>query len=175
MVAVDGHWCFCRICSPTDDGDGWDDGERKLVKDIERHGWGVVGVAADDEIPGWAYTVGLWHSSRSPEVAMFGLRVEDMQSWLNELGETVRGGRALSPEPRSDIIDGFDVHLRPVHESWYRELFGFALWFTAPPLPIVQVVWPDRHGRMPWESEVGEACRRDQPSCDQPIGDQPAG
>ncbi len=157
--------CHCVIHEPPEDRGAWDDGDRKLVADVERHGWAVIGIAADDRLPGWAFTAGLWHTFGSPEVAMFGLRVPDMQQWLNDVGEQVRGGQSLRPdELRGGLLPDFPVRFRPVHDSWYRDFFGYALWFTqAPPLPIVQVVWPDRGGRFPWDAGCGERCRFDQP------------
>lgn len=138
MVNVDGLWCFCRICSP-DDESTWDDGDRTPIADVSDHGWHLVWVHGDDDGPGWCYTVGLWHSFRSPEVAMLGLRVEDMPCWLNAVGEHVRQGNPPRPnEIRAGIVEGVPVTWRPVHDSWYRELFGYALWFTSPPLPIDQ-------------------------------------
>ncbi len=157
--------CHCVIHEPPGNRGGWDDGDRKLVADVERHGWGVFGINADGSLPGWAFTAGLWHSLGSPEVAMFGLLVPDMQSWLNDLGEQIRGGLHLREnEAREGILPDFPVTFRPVHTSWYRDLFGYALWFAQrPPLPILQVVWPDRHGRFPWHPDCGERCRFDQP------------
>jgi hypothetical protein len=52
-----------------------------------------MGVAADDEVPtGWAYSIGLWHTLRSPEICVFGLAVDTMMSLINEAGEAVRNG-----------------------------------------------------------------------------------
>ncbi|MFN2506583.1 MAG: DUF4262 domain-containing protein [Acidimicrobiales bacterium] len=34
-----------------------------------------MGITQHDDLPGWAFTVGLWHTFRAPEVAMFGLDV----------------------------------------------------------------------------------------------------
>lgn len=156
--------CHCVIHEPPDTG-SWDERDRKLVADVHRHGWGVIGISGDERLPGWAFTVGLWHSFASPEAAMFGLRVPDMQHWLNQLGEEIRVGHLPRPdELRNGILADVPVTFRPVHDSWYAELFGFALWFTQrPPLPIVEVVWPDREGRFPWEDGCGARCRDDQP------------
>lgn len=41
---------------------------------VREHGRHVVGVGGGD-VPDWAFTVGLWHSYRIPEVAMFGLEL----------------------------------------------------------------------------------------------------
>jgi hypothetical protein len=82
--------CSCHLCEPNvaDDGClGWREGTATL---IEEHGCSVVGVAADNDVPAWAFTVGLWHTLGSPEIAMFGLRLPDMQAWLNRLAERQR-------------------------------------------------------------------------------------
>jgi hypothetical protein len=135
------------------------------VADVERHGWGVFGIKAVGGLPGWAFTAGLWHTFGSPEVAMFGLRVADMQVWLNDVGEQIRSGQTFDPdERRMGILPGFPVTFRPVHEGWYRDLLGYAMWFAQrPPLPVVQVVWPDTEGRFPWDPGCGTRCLFDQP------------
>lgn len=176
MSEVDGQWCFCRLCSPQDGDEELDERERKLLTDVQGHGWAVMGITQYGDLPGWAFTVGLWHTFRAPEVAMFGLDVHDMQLWLNEIGDQVAAGNPPQPgERRSGVLDGHSLEWRPVDPSWYPELFGWALWFTAPPLPVVQAIWPDRDGLYPWEPGAGERCVRDQPVCWHPIGEQPSG
>src|SRR5436305_461168 len=157
--------CHCVIHEPPTDRSRWDDGDRKLVADVEGHGWGVFGISAGDGLPGWAFTTGLWHTFGSPEVAMFGLLVPDMQVWLNRIGEQIRKGQAVEPdERRAGVLPKFPVTFRPVHDSWYRDFFGYALWFAQRrPLPIVQVVWPDAEGLFPWEPGSGTRSQFDQP------------
>ncbi len=173
--AVD-RLCMCRICVPRGDEETWDDGDRKLVADVQGYGWHLLKITGSREQPPWCFTVGLWHTFGSPEVAMFGLRPDDMAIWLNRLGEQVRGGDPVRPdERRPGVLPGFDLVCRPVDPSWYPELFGYALWFTGPPLPVVELVWPDREGLYPWDDRVGERCLRDQPRCWESIERQPAG
>src|SRR5690242_2168892 len=70
--------CSCHLCAPNPEDDGclgWRDSTARLVK---KHGWSVVGIGAQDDVPAWVFTVGLWHTYGSPEVAMFGLGLSDM-------------------------------------------------------------------------------------------------
>jgi hypothetical protein len=108
---------------------------------------------------------------------MFGLDMHDMQHWINQIGEQIRQGEPLRPDvPRRGVIDGFPVIIRPVHESWYPELFGAGTGFYGrPPLPIAQVIWPDRHGVLPWEKGCGARCQVDQPSLWLPAHEHPLG
>ncbi len=87
MPEVDGQWCFCRLCSPQDGDEELDERERKLLADLQCHGWSVMGITQHGDLPGWAFAVGLWHTFRSPEVAMFGLDVPDTQLWFNDIGD----------------------------------------------------------------------------------------
>ncbi|WP_327001568.1 DUF4262 domain-containing protein [Dactylosporangium sp. NBC_01737] len=158
--------CSCHICAPdrTDDGClDWRDATAALIR---RHGWSVTGIDAEHDVPAWACTVGLWHTLGSPELAMFGLGLRDMQRWLNRLAGQIEAGRPLiAGQPRDDVLDGFALEIRPVHADWYPRLLGSALnFYQRPPLPVVQVVWPDRTGLFPWEAGSGDNCRADQPN-----------
>jgi hypothetical protein len=177
MAATKRRECHCRICEQAPGDRAWDEGDRKLVADVQRHGWGVIGIQAEEWRPGWAFTVGLWHTFGVPELAMFGLQVRDMQTWLNEIGEQVRNGQAPMPnELREEILEGFPVTFRGAESSWYQRLFGWAIWFyRKPPLPVVEVIWPDTQGRFPWQAEAGLRCRHHQPRLWTPFAEQPIG
>ncbi|MQA27092.1 MAG: DUF4262 domain-containing protein, partial [Micromonosporaceae bacterium] len=56
--------CRCVICHDYGDRADLDHIDRMTIAHVEEHGWSVVGVLADEECPGWSYTVGLWHSHR---------------------------------------------------------------------------------------------------------------
>ena len=157
--------CSCHLCEPNGADDGCLDWRNDTAALVTEHGWSVVGIGSGDDVPAWAFTVGLWHTLGSPEVAMFGLRLADMQLWLNRLGDQIRSGRPLAPDqPRDGVLEGFPLELRPVHASWYPRLFGSALnFYQRPPLPIVQAIWPDRAGLLPWQDGSSDNCRADQP------------
>ncbi|MBU2667469.1 DUF4262 domain-containing protein [Actinoplanes bogorensis] len=158
--------CHCHLCAPNSEDDGcldWRDGTARLVTE---HGWSVVAIDGHDDVPPWVFTVGLWHTYGSPEVAMFGLGRTDMQAWVNRLGSQIKNGRPLRLDrPVDDVLDGFPLAARPVQPAWYSRLFESAVnFYQQPPLPIVQLVWPDRHGHFPWQEGSGDNCRADQPS-----------
>jgi hypothetical protein len=70
---------------PTPEGAG----DRKLLADVKKFGWHVIKVAADDEGPAFAYSIGLYHSLQHPEIVTFGLDVTDMHRMINSIGEAV--------------------------------------------------------------------------------------
>ncbi|MCO1579944.1 DUF4262 domain-containing protein [Crossiella sp. SN42] len=167
--------CACLICEPPD-ARGGAEWEREIGT-VRRHGWGVVGILDGAREPGWAFSYGLWHSFRQPELAMFGLHGEDMLTGVNELADRVPGGGRLTDGAElTDVLEGHPVRLRAADDSWHDGLFGIAVGFYRHRTPpFLQVVWPDRHGHWPWHPEAGDTCRQRQPSLWLPLAEHPGG
>ncbi|MCO6009990.1 DUF4262 domain-containing protein [Actinoallomurus purpureus] len=134
-------------------------------------------IAGDDKGPGWAFTVGLWHTHRSPELAMFGLDVGNMKTCLNALGgQIAAGAHAEAGQECQDVIEGYPVVLKAVDYGWYRVFFGTALaFYRRPPLPYLQVVWPGSDGSFPWDPRYPEHHRDLQPQLWLAPADHPPG
>ncbi|MEV5078760.1 DUF4262 domain-containing protein [Streptomyces sp. NPDC056159] len=44
------------------------------------------------------------------------------------------------------------------------DFFGAGIdYYQAPPLPVMQLFWPDKEGRFPWDGQAEEYCRASQP------------
>jgi Domain of unknown function (DUF4262) len=131
--------CECWLCSGGDPAE-MDHYLRDIAWHVQSHGWSVVALPEDGELPGWAYSVGLWHTLWAPEVCVFGLPVVEMHRLLNRVGDLVRQGLELR---LGTVVDGYQVTVRPVHPSWHADLFAYGLDFQRGPLPVVQLVWPE--------------------------------
>jgi hypothetical protein len=161
--------CQCRLCRPgpaPEPEPELDDQDRKLLADVERHGWHVIAIGAESGLPSWAFTVGLTHTFGVPELAAFGLSREVGYTTLNMLGDLVREGERLRPGSRiGDVLEGFDLELRAGDSAWNYALFGYARWFYPHHEPaFMQCVWPDMSGRFPWEQGFEERLKRFQPA-----------
>jgi hypothetical protein len=145
-----------RFPAPTDDHD------RKLLADVRQHGWHVIGVEADAEGPGFAYTIGLFHTFHQPEVIIFGLDVKVMHRILNVIGEQIRKDNHIEHlDEADDVLDGYNVCFRRVETRHYREYLGYALWlYQGDQFPALQCIWPDSQHRYPWHPDFhpGLAC-----------------
>jgi hypothetical protein len=148
-----------KLPTPTDDHD------RKLLADVQDHGWHVVGVEADDEGPAFAYSIGLYHSFGHPEVIVLGLRVSVMHRMINGIGEQVRAGSKFGDLHESgEILEGYNVIFRNVERRHYREYFGGALWlYQHDRFPVVQCLWPDSHHRYSWHPLLSQTLLTRQP------------
>ncbi|GAA1221195.1 hypothetical protein GCM10009665_09210 [Kitasatospora nipponensis] len=158
--------CGCLLCDPPTDPAAWDARDHRIAENIREYDWHVNGVAGGD-LPGdWSYSIGLWHTLRSPEVSFFGIPAQTGMRIVNVLADRIREGRPLEPDQRRDDVlgGGFAVAIRPVHPSWYHDFFGAGVdFYQRPPLPITQMFWPDQQGRFPWDDGVEESCRAAQP------------
>ena len=160
--------CFCVIC--LDDDPGRDAG---IVQTVRDHGWCSLRVVGTLD---FAYTVGLWHTFRRPEIVMVGLQGENMQHWLNDcvhLGRDQGWPEPLVPFP--GVLGGFETQLRPVHESWNDSLFGTIHRFYRTFMPVQQLVWPDRNGTWPWEPDATPSSRTRQAFAWLPVSEHPEG
>ena len=143
--------------------------EQRVHDDVHQFGWHVIKVPDGD--PEFAYTIGLFRTFGHPELFIIGLPVADVaHPVLNTLGDEVRAGRRFAPGETSDAaLAGYDVTFRHVPPTAYREHLGWALWYySGEPFPVLQVVYPDRHGHWPWAPEASDDFRAFQPVLDSP-------
>jgi hypothetical protein len=171
---ISGRPCHCLLCDPVE---ALTERQALVTAHVRTHGWHVTGVRAEQAAPGWAYSVGLWHSYRSPEVSVFGLPTQICLDIVNNVGDLVRDGAELRVNQRlGEVVDDYDLALRKVRGTWFEDLFGQALGFyRTPPLPILQLVWPDRAGLFPWDEGTDQACRERQPQLWLPYDVHPLG
>lgn len=127
------------------------EGLKKVLEDTERFlnepGWMVMAVGPGDDKPGFAYTVGLIHYDH-PEVIVFGLPPTTAHSILGDVAERVKAGEMLLP---NSTWEDFTANGLPakfiVAKTDDLNLCGrYFEEFTA-----LQLVWPDKEGRFPWE------------------------
>jgi hypothetical protein len=145
--------------APTDEHD------RKLLADVERHGWHVIGVEEDEEGPAFAYSIGLYRTFGHPEVLVFGLPVPVLHRIINAVGEQVRSGERFGHLDESgDVLDGYNVAFRSLERKHYRDYLGYARWYYGgDDFPALQCVWPDSQHRYPWHAEFTAALIQRQP------------
>lgn len=139
--------------------------DRKLLTDVQRHGWHVIGVTEDEEGPAFAYSIGLYHTFGHPEVLVLGLAVEVMHRIINGIGELVRSGQRFEHLHESgDVLDNYNVAFRALERRHYPDYLGYAHWFyRGDNFLALQCVWPDSQHRYPWHAELRGALAARQP------------
>ena len=143
-----------------------DDHDRKLLADVEGHGWHLVGIDDDPDGPAYVFSVGISHTLQQPEICMFGLSsTKTMGQIINGIGDLMKSGETFDDWHESDdVLDGHSCIFRAVDPNLYREYFGYALWFCeGPHFPMLQCVWPDKNHCYPWDSEFNAQLVQSQP------------
>jgi len=133
---------------------------------VSEHGWAISGRHGDEAAPPWAYSVGMWLTCQVPELVLCGLPVENAASIVNAIGARIADGADFSPGDVIDDVCPAPLTLRPVEDSWRATPGLLAISDTFYGMvrpPYLQVVWPDKHGRFPWEPGFQSAFDRMQP------------
>jgi hypothetical protein len=142
--------------------------DKKVLEDIQRFGWHVVSVfaQADEEEPGWAFSIGMFQTFAHPEVIIFGLPLDRCANIINEIGKAIRAGQRFeSRKEYADILaEPYMCAFRQVPDRQYGDYVGYALWFyERDGFPLLQCFWPDKHGNFPWDESCNEYVRKAQP------------
>jgi hypothetical protein len=127
--------------------------QQEVLADVAEQGVHVVHVPRDGgQGPSYSYTVGLWESFQQPEVVVFGMP-EDVAQDLLQAGDR-----------RDDLLVGYPVRFFPVPADVVASHLGLAVWaYEGAPFAVVQLVWPDKQGRWPWEPDVRDGFAEAQP------------
>jgi hypothetical protein len=137
----------------------------KVLDDVEQFGVHIVHVPEDDEGPGFSFTVGLWETFQQPEVLVFGLPTEIAHGLLDGLTDEVDGDRRFAAGEKHDgLLVGYPVRFLELPKARFAEFLGVAMWaYEGDDFPAVQLVWPDKQGRWPWDAGVREGFAEAQP------------
>lgn len=144
----------------------------RIWNDVRTVGWSVMSVfsPADDPSPGpgFMYTVGLTYSYQAPEIIVFALPTKIGHRLLNKLGRRVKEGERLVMGRRYEDVANMPVQflaVDPAHHHyfgtasyWYRDSLSDPSAYSA-----LQLVWPDKDSRFPWEPEADPALAPMQP------------
>jgi hypothetical protein len=143
-------------------------GEEKALHDIEVYGCHVIYVLAEEELPPFAYSVGIESTSQAPELIVIGLKRELAHSIVNSYNKRIRTGERFEHgRGYSDFVGGFDCQMRPVDSSHYRDYLGWCRWFyKGDNFRVMQLVYPTTSGIWPWEPQASEWFRKWQPLLD---------
>ena len=137
---------------------------------IETNGWALEPVAADADTdpptPGYAYSIGMTEAVGFPDVAIFGLTPVAANGIVTLVADAARGGTEIPIGV--EVVGLLDNDLRcffaPIDLERQAPLFEtFLAWYRGEVPPIVQLMYPDRNGFMPYETGFDQRLRFAQP------------
>ena len=151
-----------------------DKNEQTVIDDIQEYGWHGVIIEADDEGPGFEYTVGLQSELNHPEMIVFGLPSKISHDILWTIYREIKGGVDFRSTCVSEnILEGHKCEFRSVDGSQLPLYLGYAQWHRrylgdAGSLQAIQCFWPDHAGYFLWDSNVSASVEKSQPRLDLP-------
>jgi hypothetical protein len=126
---------------------------------IETNGWALEPVAADPDseppTPAYAYSIGFPTAVHFPDVAVFGLTPVAANGLVTLVADARRGGTEI---PLGiELIGLLDNELRcmfaPIDlDRWGPWFATAASWYRGEAFEMVQLLYPDRNGFMPYEA-----------------------
>jgi hypothetical protein len=145
--------------------DTLDEGEQSFVASIREHGWFRTSILGDQEGPGFSFTTGYWVNASHPEVILFSLKRETAHRVLWDVFRDVKAGNRLRIGERTDgVFANLPAYAFPVAKRHYHHFLGWSRWFYGgDDFPCLQIVWPDRAARFPWEPGFDPEFSSDQP------------
>lgn len=150
-----------------------DQQERLTIQDsIDEFGCQIMQVAGDNYLPSFAYTIGLHQQHNHPEIICFGLSEEVMEALLNNAKERIEDGIILEANKKyKDFLsNGVEVYFLPVDKAYLKDYMGYAEWFYGEEeFDVLQLVWPDKKGKFPWQSSFDKKLDFIQPLLDRDV------
>jgi hypothetical protein len=149
---------------------GLSEHDRDVLQKRQDHGWFVTTIAEDETGPSFAYSFGLYEEFKHPELIVFGIHPAIMHQLINNAGELIKSGnRYRDGDVVPGLLEGFTCALRSVNPQRYLETCAWAVWFYEhASFPVLQMFWPDKGGRFPWDAGFTESLRGRQPDLSQP-------
>lgn len=138
--------------------------DQDLATDVEQHRWVVLKISPEHAAE-YAYSVGLTKSFGHPELVVVGLDDETMQDLINDIGDAIESGGAFKDGDVSpDFLEGYDVTFRAVPAHLHATQFAWAeRYYAGGDYRVLQVVYPDRNRRWPWDTGVDPELKKGQP------------
>ena len=137
---------------------------------IETNGWALEPVPprSDTEppTPSYAYTIGVPELTGFAEIAVFGLTPVAANGLIGLVVDALRGGTEIPLGV--ELVGLLDNELRCMFAPIDLDVHGGAFvtaaaWYRGEPFSMVQLLYPDRNGFMPYETGFEQRLRLAQP------------
>ena len=139
--------------------------DERVSRDVAQSGWHVIGVIGDEKSPPFGYSVGLFETFKHPEILILGVEPKTAMGLVNDLGRAIECGSVFAHGAKTtDLIEGYACVFVKVPAKKYPAYVARATAFYGDAaFPLLQCVWPDRDGHLPWDSGYEKALASEQP------------
>lgn len=127
-----------------------------IQANIDQYGCHLIMIGSDNYLPGFVYSIGLYQKFTHPEIICFGLKTSVMATLINHAKDLLQAGGIILPgKYYNDFLEGYSIQFIEVNKEFYPDYFGYAGWFygSNAGFPALQIVWPDKQNKFPWEEK----------------------
>lgn len=145
------------------------DAKKAIKENIDAFGCHLVLLEADNYLPGFVYTIGLFEKFNHPEIICFGLNNDVMGAMLNHACDLIKQGEVFEIDKLyNGFLQGYQIQFIEVDEEFYADYVGYAGWYYQNSFyfPLLQIVWTDKQHKFPWEVEFNSDWKFKQPLLD---------
>lgn len=137
---------------------------------VEQEGWALEPVHerpdTDPPLPAYAYSIGVPAAVGFPEIAVFGLTPVAAKGLVGLVVDACRGGTEIPLGV--ELVGLLDNDLRcrfaPIDLREWAPMFETAVaWYRGGEFRMVQLIYPDRNGFLPYEPGFEQRMRLAQP------------
>jgi len=142
-----------------------DEHETKFVACIREHGWFHTCVFQDESGPGFSYTTGFWLNVNFPELITFSLSQEIAHDTFWHIYRELKAGQSFAiRQPVENVFEQLKAAFLPVSQQRFKDHLGWSRWFYGGDgFECVQLVWPDRDEKFPWQPGYSVSLAKAQP------------
>lgn len=132
-----------------------------IEQGIEQQGFYVCNFEADDTCPAFSYSVGLRETQNHPDFLTMGLSLEMNSYLVVAAAEAVKSGTEIEPNHEYEgFLNGFPIRFINILKEHMPNHFGFGFEYYRkkgdPTFDAMQIVWPDKLGKWPWDQDVAK-------------------
>lgn len=130
---------------------------RELMHNIETYGFQVTSVFdPKGKDPNFAYSIGIQKTTGKPEMIVFGMPPRTAHYLISTYFEQAKAGRRFVPSrPYGGFSKEHRVFVQPVLRGKYAHYMAAADgYYGERGYQAVQLIYPDKQGRWPWNADV---------------------
>lgn len=143
--------------------------KERIISNIQEYDCHLALIEGDGYSPAFVFTIGLYEKFKHPEIMIFGMNTDVMGQLLNGIKNQVKKGtQYLSNKEYENILAGYNVQFLEVKKDFYPDYLGYAGWYynNTFDFPVLQMIWPDKEHKWPWENGFNEHWKFNQPLLD---------
>ncbi len=145
-----------------------EDNIKAINDNIEQYGCHLTLIEADNYLPAFVFSIGLFKKFTHPEIICFGLKGEVAAAIINHACNLIKTGENLETHKLyRGFLEGYNIQFIEVAREHYQDYVGYAGWFyDSFDFPLLQVVWPDKQNNFPWDKTFNPEWKFKQPLLD---------